>query len=69
MNGLTEFSNVFCQITLTSLVLLNSFKVRTEICLSSWEIAGVRIPKVMPAKLRLVFLPLVLVLLSPFFFA
>lgn len=35
MDGLTEFSDVFCQIMFPTLVLLCCFKVQTEICLSS----------------------------------
>jgi len=82
MDGLAEFSDVFCQITFAALVLLHCFKVQTEICVSSWEILGIRIPKVMPGKLRPgFFFPFILVLLTntesktlkqkivPFFFA
>lgn len=64
MDGLTEISDGFCQIIFPALVLLHCFKTWAEICLISWGIPGIRIPKVMTAKVMPCVLPLFLVLLT-----
>lgn len=52
MDGLTEFSDMFCQITLPTLVLLHCSKQGQKMCLSSWGILGINILKVIPTKFR-----------------
>lgn len=69
MDGLTEFSDMFCQITLPTLVLLHCSKQGQKMCLSSWGILGINILKVIPTKFRpaflfFYFLPFILILPS-----
>lgn len=69
MDGLTEFSDMFCQITLPTLVLLHCSKKGQKMCLSSWGILGINILKVIPTKFRpaflfFYFLPFILILPS-----
>lgn len=64
MDGLTEISDGACQIIFPALVLLHCFRIWAEICLISWGIPGIRIPKVMPAKVMPCVLPFFLPLLT-----